>query len=206
VCHSCIIYSCGIVFLNLTIRLVIYLEESTLLPPALFLFFIKASLLFPFACICYTHAHMPRHPEQGRRPEQQLPAYHLAARFREDTVSKQVYDQAQHIIHTTDNELSAYRFLRPSQIAKEPPWYVVVLGDTPPEAVHQQFEEVLKPGERVSLPAEALVPLYQRRLQEIKKGSWVEHHTDLHAQRRNPNKDKGKRKMQDKSRRRNRGR
>ena len=69
---------------------------------------------------------MPYNPEQGRRPEQQLPSYHLAARFREDTVSQRVYTQAQQIIHTTDYDLSAYRFLRPSQVAKEPPWYVVV--------------------------------------------------------------------------------
>src|SRR2546423_2704195 len=115
---------------------------------------------------------MPTHPEQGRRPEQQLPSYHLAARFREDSVSQTVYNQAQLIIHTTDCDLSAYRFLRPSQVAKEPPWYVVVLGDARPEPLHQQLEATLHTGERVSLPPETLVPLYQRRLQEIKKGSW----------------------------------
>ena|SRR5438128_1425873 len=145
---------------------------------------------------------MPRHPEQGRRPEQQLPSYHLAARFREDTVSQTVYNQAQQIIQTSDCDLSAYRFIRPSQVAKEPPWYVVVLGDVPPEPLQQRFEEVLKPGERVSLPAEALVPLYQRRLHEIKKGSYVEAHHPITMRRK---QEKGKRKMQNKSRRRNRG-
>ena len=145
---------------------------------------------------------MPRHPEQGRRPEQPLPSYHLAARFREDSVSQRVYTQAQQIIHTTDCDLSAYRFLRPSQVAKELPWYVVVLGEVPPEPLQQQFEAVLQPGERVSLPAEALIPLYQRRLQEIQKGSYVEAHHPITLRRK---QDKDKRNMQKKSRRRNRG-
>src|SRR5690242_16518665 len=134
---------------------------------------------------------MPTHPEQGRRPEQQLPSYHLAARFREDGVSQNVYNQAQQIIHTTGCELSAYRILRPSQMAKEPPWYVIVLGDVPPKPLHQQLEAVLKLGERVDLPAEALVPLYQRRLQEIKKGSYVEAHHPVPMRRK---QEKSKRK------------
>ncbi len=118
---------------------------------------------------------MPKHPEQGRRPEQQFPSYHLAARFREDSVSQKVYTQAQELIRTTENDLSAYRFLRPSQVAKEPPWYVVVLGE---------------------------VPLYQRRLQEMQKGFYVEAHHPITLRRK---QEKSKRKMQNKSRRRNRG-
>ena len=128
--------------------------------------------------MCYNFfLRMPYNPEQGRRPEQQLPSYHLAARFREDSVSQTVYNQAQELIRTTENELSAYRFLRPSQIAKEPPWYVVVLGDVPPQPLQQRFEDVLHPGERVTLPAEALVPLYQRRCRRSKKAPMWKHIT-----------------------------
>ena len=94
----------------------------------------------------------------------------------------------------------------PKSISKAPPspkrWYVVVLGDVPPEPLHQQFEAVLQPGERVTLPPEALIPLYQRRLQEIKKGSYVEAHHPITLRRK---QDKDKRNMQKKSRRRNRG-
>src|SRR5438874_1265005 len=120
---------------------------------------------------------MPRHPEEGRRTEQQLPSYHLAARFREDTVSQVVYTQAQELIHVNDCDLSAYRFLRPSQVAKEPPWYVVVLGDVPPEPLQHRLEEVLQSGERVSLPTEALVPLYHDDYRKFKKAPMLRHIT-----------------------------
>jgi hypothetical protein len=167
------------------------------------LLFFVSSQRNTFPCMCYNFfLRMPYHPEQGRGIEQQLPSYHLAARFREDSVSQTIYNQAQQIIHATDCDLSAYRFLRPSQVAKEPLWYVVVLGEVPPEPLQQQFEAVLKSGERVTLPPEALVPLYQRRLQEIQKGSYVEAHHPIAMRRK---QDKDKRKMQNKSRRRNRG-
>lgn len=153
--------------------------------------------------MCYNHfLRMPRHPEQGTRPEQQLPSYYLAAWFREDSVSKKVYDQAQELIHVNDSDLSAYRFLRASEVAKEPPWYVVVLGDPSPQALQQQLTTTLNTGERVSLPAEDLALLYQRRWQEITKGSWVEAHRPVTMRRK---QEKSKRKMQNKSRRRNRG-
>jgi len=74
--------------------------------------------------------------------------------------------------------------------------------------------EALRAGELSSLPLETVVTLAQRRAQETKKSAWVEGHhgagvrrpeVSIHVQRRNPKKDKFKRKDQQQSRRRNRG-
>jgi hypothetical protein len=83
---------------------------------------------------------------------------------------------------------------------------VFVIGQTPPQAVEEKITEILGQGEMASVPEQAVAQLYQRRLEEIQKGEWVEQHYQLQPQRRNPNNDKLKRKIQKESRRRNRGR
>jgi hypothetical protein len=148
---------------------------------------------------------MPRQPEQGRQQEQQPRPYYLASRFKTKQEAEQPYFAVQETIKTMDCDLSAYRFLRQWQEPNDKPWYVFVVGQKPPEAVAAKITEILGQGEMASVPEQAVAQLYQRRLEEIQKGDWVEHHYKLQPQRRNPTKDKLKRKMQDKSRRRNRG-
>jgi hypothetical protein len=155
------------------------------------------------------------------RPEYQPAPYYLAATFTTREEAEQPYQRSQKLIYTPthDLDLSAYRFERqlrdPNQPALARPWYVVVLGERPPEPIDQQLLEILGGGEITSLPLETVVTLSKRRAQESKKGSWVEGHyaegviipeASIHVQRRNPKKEKGKRKMQKDSRRRNRGR
>jgi len=148
---------------------------------------------------------MPRNPEQGRTKEQQPLPYSLASRFPSKQAAEQPYVAAQETIHTADCELSAYRFLIPSQQNMPKPWYVAVVAEKPAEAIHQQLTTILSAGEPASLPDAVTQELLQRRAEHIEHGPWVERHYTINVQRRNPNKEKLKRKQQDKSRRRNRG-
>lgn len=144
----------------------------------------------------------------GRQPEGEPLPYYLAARFtpKEKLLSQKVYTQAQEVIRTTDCDLSIYRFLVPQQLTQPRPWYVVTIGETPPDAVHQKMTTILSQGEMTTLPQQGIDELTERRAEETKKGSWVEHHYTINVQRRNPMKDKLKNKQQKQSRRRNRGR
>ncbi len=112
-------------------------------------------------------------------------------------------------------ELSAFHFERRPHDPKQPPlprsWYVVVLGDTPPEPTQQQFHEILRTGEFTQLSLETIVTLAEGRESETKKGSWVEGHhgagiiiPEVTIKLRRKDK-KEKRKDQKQSRRRNRG-
>ena len=144
---------------------------------------------------------MPRNPEQGRRVEREPLPYSLASRFATKQAAEQPYVAAQETIHTADCELSAYRFLIPSQQHMPKPWYVAVVGEKPAEAIHQQLTTILSAGELASLPDAVTQELLQRRAEFVQQGPWVERHY-THTLKK---KDKEKRKMQDKSRRRNRG-
>jgi hypothetical protein len=161
---------------------------------------------------------MPRNPEQGRTKEQQPLPYYLASTFKTRADGEYPYQQVQELIYDPNSGLSAFHFERKPRDPRLPPlerpWFVVVLGKRPPEAFEQHLREILASGEMTTLPLETVVTLAQRRAHETKKGSWVEGHygaglsmpeATIHVQRRNPNKEKLKRKQQDKSRRRNRG-
>lgn len=146
---------------------------------------------------------MPHQPERPPAPEQQ-PPYYSAACFPTKQAAEQPYFAIQDIIHTMDCDLSAYRFLRQWQEPNTPPWYVVVIGEQPAPPVAEQITAVLNQGAIVPVPQEALAYLYSRRIEKTQEGPWVEHHYTVSVQRRNPKKDKLKRKAQEQSRRRNR--
>jgi len=133
--------------------------------------------------------------------------YYLAARFRlkEEPLSQKVYTQAQEVIRTTDCDLSTYCFLAQQELTQPRPWYVVTIGETPPDEIHQKMTTILSQGEMTTLPQRAIDELLERRAEEIQKGSWREHHYTYNVQRTNPNKEKLKRQQQKQSRRRNRG-
>ncbi len=169
---------------------------------------------------------MPHNPEHkgrqplepgGRRPEGQPLPFYLAATFRTREEAQEPYTRAQQMIeHDEDVELSAFRFERrphdPTQPPLPRPWYVVVLGDAPPEPTQQQFQDILGAGELTQLSLETIVTLAKRRESETKKGSWVEGHHGAGVRipeatvtfRRKDKKEK--RKQQKQSRRKNRGR
>lgn len=95
---------------------------------------------------------MPQNPEYrgrlgpepgGRPPEGQPLPYYLAARFPTKQAAEQPYHQAQETIRTMDCDLSAYRFFVPQQMTQPRPWYVTVIGETPPNAVHEKVTSIL---------------------------------------------------------------
>ncbi len=131
---------------------------------------------------------MPHNPEHrgkpepgGRRPEGQPLPFYLAASFPTKEAAAKPYTQAQEVIRTTDCDLSVYRILVPQQLTQPRPWYVVTIGETPPDAIHQQMTTILSQGEMTILPEQALDELVERRAEQIQKGSWVEAHYTLNV-------------------------
>src|SRR5712692_10153329 len=102
---------------------------------------------------CAILAPMPQPPGKEGRPEDvpEFHPYYLAATFRTRDEAQEPYNRAQQMIDgDKDVELSAYRFERRPHDPKQPPlprpWFVVVLGDAPEEAIQQQFHEILSAG------------------------------------------------------------
>src|SRR5436305_1974421 len=118
---------------------------------------------------------MPRPPEQGRPKEQQSLPYYLASSFTTRADGESPYQQVQEVIYEPSNDLmmSAFHFEKqprdPRMPPLERPWFVVVLGERPPEPLEQHLREILGRGEMTTLPLETVVTLAQRRAHETKK-------------------------------------
>ena len=115
----------------------------------------------------------PRPPGEGRpSPEGELPRYHQAARFGGEEPAGIAYFAAQEAVagHAGDVDLSAYRF----QLDRV--YHVVVLGDPPPTALHDQLRAILATGEPAQLPEEVLKLLHTRRRRATRAAPWVEGH------------------------------
>lgn len=118
--------------------------------------------------------------QRGRDPnrhwresqEKQHAPFYRAARYPSEASSEHPYDRAQQLIHDEPCDLSTYRL----RIGPEYQWDVAVLGDVPSEGLVRRIEDVLKTGERVSLPDDVLTALTLRRLQQMQHGPWVERH------------------------------
>ncbi len=121
---------------------------------------------------------MPKLPEQGRRTEQEKPQYYLASRFKTKQEAAVPYYAVQETIrkYTGILNLSAYRFKRLWEDPSDKPWYVLVLGQTPPEKVQQRLTEALSAGEMTTVPDQALLEFADRRREQSRHGSWVEAH------------------------------
>ncbi len=155
---------------------------------------------------------MPQPPEQGRRPEQLRPPFLLSSRFESKHTSQAPYDFIQAIVRDKDVDFSAFRLIQnwPDSMAKAPPstkrWYVVILGNRPPEPVAKQVTEAITMGEPADIPDEAVAELVRRRLAETAKRPYTEiHRTPTILRRDTQKKEKLKRKIQKDSRRHNRG-
>ena len=98
--------------------------------------------------------------------------YYLAARFPNEKKAGAVYFPLQQMIFEArdDCDLSAYRF------KLENVWHVVVLGEQPPNELHQRIEAELTNGVLVSLRKEVLDYLQDRRAEASLLGPWVEGH------------------------------
>jgi hypothetical protein len=121
---------------------------------------------------------MPKSPDHGKPPEQLKPPYYLASRFNTKQEAAVPYYAVQETIRTYKGilNLSAYRFKRLWEDPSPKTWYVLVLGQTPPERIHQRLTEVLQKGEMATVPDQALVEFADRREEQSKHGSWVEAH------------------------------
>lgn len=155
---------------------------------------------------------MPRSPEPGRPPEQELFYNFLyASRFESRQISQAPYDTIQAIVRTKDVDFSVFRLIQnwPEHMSKAPPsekkWYVVVLGKAPPEPLLQQVRDAIDKGEVVDIPDEAVQEMARRRLMETAERPYTEiHRTPTIIKKDTFRKEKMKRKMQERSRRQNR--
>ena len=103
--------------------------------------------------------------------EQRTTPYYRAATFTGERSAGAAYDRVQTLLFAAPEcELSAYRF----QIMGI--WHVAILGDLPDEGLGQELETALASGTLVSLGSDVLTFLQQRRDEERKQGTWVEHH------------------------------
>lgn len=114
---------------------------------------------------------MPEKP--GKTPEQEKPAYFLTAQFQDEAVAEAAYLDAQKVIYDDEKcNLSVFRFLN----VPDGSWYVVALGEVPSPLTQENLQAKLKEGREAELPPEIVRGLVQRRLEQIKLGSWVERH------------------------------
>jgi hypothetical protein len=114
--------------------------------------------------------------QKGANPLDQ--PYYQAARYPNKTAAGKAYTPIEQIIHEEDCDLSAYRYLVPS----EHKWYVVVIGEQPAPKLHERLKTILTTltrGESVSLDDATVIALLARRVQQIPKGPWVEGHYPL---------------------------
>jgi hypothetical protein len=154
---------------------------------------------------------MPKPPEQPPHPEVSPFPFLLASRFDSKETSQAPYDTLQAIVREqqTIADFSVFRLIQnwPETLSKAPPspkrWYVVVLGETPPEPFLTQVRAALHLGEPVPIPDEVTTLLVARRLEIAPQRPYTEIHRTFTARRK---QDKEKRKQQKHSRRRNRGR
>jgi hypothetical protein len=108
----------------------------------------------------------------------------LAAQFATKDAAEKPCTQAQEVIRTIECELSVFRFLVPDQ-RTTPRWFVVALGETPPDAVQQRIMTILSQGELTRLPEQVVAALLERRATQIKRGPWVEAHYNPTLKKKN---------------------
>jgi hypothetical protein len=92
--------------------------------------------------------------------------YYQAARYPNKTAAGKAYTPIEQIIHDEDCDLSAYRYLVPS----EHTWYVVVIGEQPTAQLHERLKTILTTltrGEPVTLDDATVLALLARRVQQM---------------------------------------
>ena len=108
-----------------------------------------------------------------------LPAYHQVARFSSEEAAGIAFQQVrQQIFAREDADLSVFRFqFRPAETPVAPlVSHVAVVGQTPPDDLAAQLQQLLAAGEAVELPEDVLRAFAQRRREAARRGHWVEGH------------------------------
>lgn len=113
---------------------------------------------------------MREHEGEPAAEDEPPSAYIQIARFAHETIAGLAFTQAQKLLFDNPCELSAYRLLF-SRV-----WHVAVVGQQPPEDLHQQLERILSTGEPASLPDELIQLLQERGVQARRRGPWSEEH------------------------------
>ncbi|MFL5624086.1 MAG: hypothetical protein ACJ788_00640 [Ktedonobacteraceae bacterium] len=145
---------------------------------------------------------MPRRPEQPPRTEVPLFPFLLASRFDSKETSQAPYDTLQTIVREQQTlaDFSVFRLIQnwPESISKAPPspkrWYVVVLGETPPEPFFTQVRDALQLGEPVAIPDEVTTLLVARRMEIAPQRPYTEIHRTFTARRKQEKQQKKPRK------------
>ncbi len=106
-------------------------------------------------------------------------AYYYVASFPHDATKE--YQTIRAIIQREEVNLSAFQL--PPPILPDF-WHVVVMGDRPTEAVHEQIMNALTGGSLTTIPYELLMQLFARKVEENQKGIWREHHRTIRLKRK----------------------
>jgi hypothetical protein len=102
---------------------------------------------------------MPKNPERPPDSEIVEMPFQLSSRFESRDTSQAPYDTIQAIVREQGvADFSVYRLLQnwPESMSKAPPsqksWYVVAIGNPPPEPLFTQVTEAINMGEPVPYP------------------------------------------------------
>ena len=98
----------------------------------------------------------------------EMPFIH-AARFEHEKISIEVYDKLERMNRESKDPstyVSVYRLYQNWQEAEpsNKPWFVVLLGETPPESLAKEMLQTLSIGEITMVPNEVIAALAARRL------------------------------------------
>lgn len=111
-----------------------------------------------------------RDPNRRKEKREQLPEYRKAALFPDEPTSNTAYETTRDIILTEPCDLSLYR----TALLPTMDWYVLVLGQQPPEPLKERIDQALGNGEAVELPEDVWKAFNQRRLEQSGTGRWLE--------------------------------
>src|SRR5690349_20979302 len=108
-------------------------------------------------------------PEKQRGPVP-LPDYRHAVRYPDESTSNTAYEKTRDLIRAEPCDLSLYRTALLPAIT----CYGLMLGQVRMEDLQERIYEALEGGEAVELPEEIWRRFSQRRLEQARKGPWVE--------------------------------
>ena len=95
----------------------------------------------------------------------EMPFIH-ASRFAQKTTSIEVYDKLESMNRENkDTYVSVYRLYQNWQEAESSnkPWFVIILGETPPEPLAKEMLQTLRRGEITMVPDDVIALLAARR-------------------------------------------
>ena len=106
-------------------------------------------------------------------------AYYQVARYPSDAT--QVYQAIREIVFKQPVNLSVFQ-VPPTVLSSF--WHIVVIGDRPAEAVHEQIMHALAGGTMTTIPYDLLMQLFARKVEENQKGPWREHHRTIRLKKK----------------------